>query len=174
MHATFLARPMSGEAGSALHIHQSIVDQRWQEYIFDEDGDPSELFYLVHRRAAALRPGSDAVFAPYPNSYRRLLSYWASPVNLEWAVDNRTVGLRVPDSDRSATRREPDRRFGRESLSRARRYAGLRLSGYGRGHSSRASPSEGSAYDLPFSLHRGMYAALEAFESSERHAPDAG
>ena len=37
--------------------------------------------------------------APYVNSYRRFIDPWASPVNLAWAIDNRTVGLRVPDSE---------------------------------------------------------------------------
>ena len=37
MHATFLAKPMSEEAGSALHIHQSVVDKRGHEYFFDAE-----------------------------------------------------------------------------------------------------------------------------------------
>ncbi|HZD54513.1 MAG TPA: glutamine synthetase family protein, partial [Woeseiaceae bacterium] len=46
MHATFLAKPMSEEAGSALHIHQSIVDRETGRNIFTrDDGEASELFY---------------------------------------------------------------------------------------------------------------------------------
>jgi len=40
MHATFLARPISNEAGSALHIHQSIVDESGQNIFSQEDGEP--------------------------------------------------------------------------------------------------------------------------------------
>ena len=46
------------------------------------------------------------VFAPYVNSYRRFLNPWDSPVNLAWAIDNRTVGLRVPDASPDARRVE--------------------------------------------------------------------
>ena len=46
------------------------------------------------------------LFAPYVNSYRRFMNPDSSPVNLAWAIDNRTVGLRVPDSGPEARRVE--------------------------------------------------------------------
>jgi len=45
MHATFLAKPMTEEAGSALHIHQSVVDKSGQNIFSTRKGEPSELFY---------------------------------------------------------------------------------------------------------------------------------
>jgi len=106
MHATFLARPISAEAGSSLHIHQSIIDKRGQNIFSNEDGGPSELFTSYIGGLQKYMPEALLIFAPYSNSYRRFLSYWASPVNLAWAVDNRTVGLRVPDSEPAARRVE--------------------------------------------------------------------
>jgi len=37
-------------------------------------------------------------FAPYVNSYRRLVRHTAAPINVHWGQDNRTVGIRVPDA----------------------------------------------------------------------------
>ena len=166
MHATFLARPISGEAGSALHVHQSIVDKTGRNIFSTELGEPSELFLSYIGGLQRYIPEALLVFAPYPNSYRRLLSYWASPVNLEWAVDNRTVGLRVPDSEPAARRVE--NRIGGSDVNPYLALAATLACGYlGMDHGLEPrEPVEGSAYDLPFTLHRGLYAALEAFEGS--------
>ena len=45
MHATFLAKPMAEEAGSALHIHQSVVDKDGNNIFSDSKGEPTELFH---------------------------------------------------------------------------------------------------------------------------------
>ena len=166
MHATFLARPISGEAGSALHIHQSIVDADGRNIFSTEDGAPSDLFYSYIGGLQRYVPEAMLIFAPYPNSYRRLLSYWASPVNLEWAVDNRTVGLRVPDSDPESRRIE--NRIAGSDVNPYLALAATLACGY-LGMEQNLKPREpvsGGAYDLPYSLHREMYSALEAFETS--------
>jgi glutamine synthetase len=167
MHATFLARPISNEAGSALHIHQSIVDQNGQNIFSQEDGEPSELFTSYIGGLQKYMPEALLIFAPYSNSYRRFLSYWASPVNLAWAVDNRTVGLRVPDSG-PAARRVENRLAGSDvnpylaiAASLACGYLGM-IEGL-----KPDKPVEGSAYDLPFSLHRFLYEAIDALDKSE-------
>ena len=99
MHATFMARPMSEEAGSALHIHQSVIDVDGNNIFSNGDGSASDLFHCYIGGLQRYMPEALLIFAPYANSYRRFLSYWSSPVNLAWAVDNRTAGLRVPASD---------------------------------------------------------------------------
>ena len=99
MHATFLAKPMAEDAGSALHIHQSVVDTAGDNIFSTAEGDASAMFYGFLGGLQRYVPDAMLVFAPYVNSYRRFLDPWASPVNLAWAVDNRTVGLRVPDSE---------------------------------------------------------------------------
>ena len=107
------------------------------------------------------------VFTPYVNSFRRLLSYWASPINLEWAVDNRTVGLRVPDSDPDARRVE--NRLAGADVNPYLAIAATLACGYLgmiEGVKARA-PIEGTAYDLPFSLHREMHSSIAAMKNSE-------
>ena len=166
MMATFLARPISEEAGSALHIHQSIIDKDGQNIFSDEDGSASELFMSYIGGLQKYMPEALLIFAPYANSYRRFLSYWASPVNLGWAVDNRTVGLRVPDSEPEA-RRVENRLAGSDVNPYLALAASLACGYLGMVESLKPDdPIEGSAYDLPFSLHRFLYEAIDAFEGS--------
>ena len=166
MHATFLARPISEQAGSALHIHQSIIDRDGNNIFSNPDGSESEHFRHYIGGLQRYMPEALLLFAPYANSYRRFLSYWSSPVNLEWAVDNRTVGLRVPDSGPEARRVE--NRLAGSDVNPYLALAGTLACGYlGLTEKCEArDPIEGSAYDLPFSLHRHMYSAIDAFESS--------
>jgi glutamine synthetase len=166
MHATFLARPMSEEAGSALHIHQSVIDRDGKNIFSDADGSASELFAFYIGGLQKYMPEALLIFAPYANSYRRFLSYWASPVNLEWAVDNRTVGLRVPESEPEARRVE--NRLAGSDVNPYLALAGTLACGY-LGMIEGVKPRdrvEGSAYELPFALHREMHASISAFQES--------
>lgn len=166
MHATFLARPISEEAGSALHVHQSVVDADGNNIFSNKDGSANELFMGFIGGLQKHMPEALLIFAPYVNSYRRFLSYWSSPVNLAWAVDNRTVGLRVPDSEPSARRVE--NRLAGSDVNPYLVLAATLACGY-LGMTEGAKPDdpiEGSAYELPFSLHRYLYEAIDAFESS--------
>ncbi|MBT5218758.1 MAG: glutamine synthetase [Woeseia sp.] len=167
MMATFLARPISEEAGSALHIHQSIIDANGQNIFSDEKGEPTDLFTSYIGGLQRYMPEALLLFAPYSNSYRRFLSYWSSPVNLGWAVDNRTVGLRVPDSEPEARRVE--NRLAGSDVNPYLALAGTLACGYlGMMEGLQPDdPIEGSAYDLPFSLHRYLYEAIDGFENSE-------
>lgn len=166
MMATFLARPISEEAGSALHIHQSVIDEDGSNIFSDENGGPSDLFMSYIGGLQKYMPEALLIFAPYANSYRRFLSYWASPVNLGWAVDNRTVGLRVPDSEPEARRVE--NRLAGSDVNPYLALAGTLACGYlGMMEGVKpAAPIEGSAYELPFSLHRFLYEAIDSFEGS--------
>lgn len=167
MHATFLARPISEEAGSALHIHQSIVDNSGNNIFSNQDGDPSQLFMSYIGGLQKYMPEALLIFAPYVNSYRRLASYWASPVNLAWAVDNRTAGLRVPDSGPEARRVE--NRIAGSDVNPYLAMAATLACGY-LGMVEELIPNkpvEGSAYDLPVSFHRDLSGAIDAFNKSE-------
>ncbi len=100
MYATFMAKPHQGEPGSSMHIHQSVMDAKTGKNIFaGRDGKPSKLFLNhiggLQRYMAAGLP----LWAPNVNSYRRLVPESDAPTNVHWAIDNRTVSLRVPASD---------------------------------------------------------------------------
>ena len=167
MHATFLAQPITDEAGSSLHVHQSVVDKDGNNIFTNDDGSDSELFRSYIGGLQKYMREALLIFAPYSNSYRRFLNYSASPVNLAWAVDNRTVGLRVPDSEPDSRRVE--NRLAGSDVNPYLVIAATLACGY-LGMIEGASPDEpieGSAYDLPFSLHRFLYEAIDAFETSE-------
>jgi glutamine synthetase len=98
--ATFMAKPMTGEPGSAMHLHQSVVDLTTGKSVFaNEDGSMSELFLAHIGGLQKYIPETLPLFAPNVNSFRRFLPDTSAPVNVEWGADNRTVGLRVPESD---------------------------------------------------------------------------
>lgn len=167
MQATFLARPISEEAGSALHIHQSVVDDDGRNIFSNADGTVSDLFMSYIGGLQRYMPEALLIFAPFPNSYRRFLSYNASPVNLAWAVDNRTVGLRVPDAEPEARRVE--NRLAGSDVNPYLVLAATLACGY-LGMVEALQPDEpikGSAYDVPFNLHRFLYEAIDAFEDSQ-------
>ncbi|MCX7815227.1 MAG: glutamine synthetase family protein, partial [Tepidimonas ignava] len=107
MYATFMAKPIAGEPGSAMHIHQSLVDKASGRNVFsNEDGSPSEMFYHYIGGLQRYIPAAMALVAPYVNSYRRLARHTAAPINIEWGHDNRTVGIRSPIAPPQARRLE--------------------------------------------------------------------
>src|SRR5262245_51000085 len=73
-YATFMAKPLANEPGSAMHIHQSVVDTKTRRNIFTSDsGGPTEQFYqFLGGQQAYLAPAT-CLLAPYVNSYRRLM-----------------------------------------------------------------------------------------------------
>ena len=107
MYATFMAKPMAKEPGSAMHLHQSIVDAKTRKNIFSKpDGSPSALFFGHIAGLQKYLPAAMSLFAPNVNSYRRISRYSSAPINVHWGYDNRTAGLRVPVSSADARRVE--------------------------------------------------------------------
>ncbi|MDP2062328.1 MAG: glutamine synthetase family protein [Phaeovulum sp.] len=105
--ATFMAKPIEGEPGSAMHIHQSVISIKTGKNIFS-DARGRETPAFLHFIAGMQRhlPAVIALLAPYVNSYRRYVPDFAAPINLEWGRDNRTTGLRVPISGAESRRVE--------------------------------------------------------------------
>ncbi|HBZ06224.1 MULTISPECIES: glutamine synthetase family protein [Massilia] len=161
MYATFMAKPMAGEPGSAMHVHQSVVDANTGRNIFSgDDGAPSKLFHQYIGGLQRYMPSAMAVVAPYVNSYRRIVRHTAAPINLQWGVDNRTVGFRVPVSG-AQDRRVENRIIGAD----ANPYLALAVTlacGYlGMVEGCEPSPIvEGSAYNMPVELPQGLPEAL--------------
>ncbi|MEM6658714.1 MAG: glutamine synthetase family protein [Pseudomonadota bacterium] len=105
--ATFMAKPIEDEPGSAMHIHHSIIDMETGQNLFSgPQGGETDAFYNFIAGLQMHLPAGLAVMAPYVNSYRRYVKDHAAPINLEWARDNRTTGIRVPLSGPEARRVE--------------------------------------------------------------------
>ncbi|XLZ69324.1 glutamine synthetase family protein [Massilia sp. SR12] len=169
MYATFMAKPMAGEPGSAMHIHQSVVDARTGWNIFsNQDGSPSQLFKAYIGGLQRYMPSALAIVAPYVNSYRRLVRHTAAPINIQWGMDNRTVGFRVPESS-VQDRRVENRIIGAD----ANPYLALAVTlacGYlGMTEALEPSaPTTGSAYDMKVELPQGLPEALKELRSEDK------
>ncbi len=107
VYATFMAKPMQNDAGSALHIHQSMLRADTGENIFaDKNGKHTEAFLNYIGGLQHYTPELISFYAPNVNSYRRLAPDIAAPINVNWGVANRTTAFRVPESGPAATRVE--------------------------------------------------------------------
>jgi glutamine synthetase len=107
IYATFMAKPIQGQPGSAMHIHQSVLDVRTGNNIFTaEDGGESDAFRHFVGGMQHHVPSALVMFAPYVNSYRRLTQGASAPVNTKWGYDNRTTAFRVPRSEPAGRRIE--------------------------------------------------------------------
>jgi glutamine synthetase len=168
MYTTFMAKPHGKEPGSAMHIHQSILDKKTRQNIFSNaDGTPSKLFFAHIGGLQKYLPAAMALFAPNVNSYRRITRAALAPINVQWGYDNRTCGLRVPVSD-PANRRVENRVGGADANPYLAIAASLACGYLGMVENLQPTePIAGSAHDLPFALPRALDSALRRLSESE-------
>ena len=165
--ATFMAKPMEGEPGSAMHIHQSIVDADGANIFSRADGGPSELFHHFIGGLQTYIPQVMPMFAPYVNSYRRLAPYMSAPINVRWGHDNRTCGIRVPKSG-PASRRVENRVPGVDANPYLAMAATLACGWLGlQGGLQPSEPTQGSAWNVSHELPRHLEDAIEAMRACE-------
>jgi glutamine synthetase len=94
LSATFLPKPLAGQAGSGMHLHQYLV-KKGQNQFKGTDG-LSDLAYsyiaglLVHGRSLM------ALTNPSTNSYRRLVPGYEAPVRFTFGSGNRSAAVRIP------------------------------------------------------------------------------
>src|SRR5215203_3537707 len=96
-HATFMPKPLQGENGSGMHVHQSL-SRDGRNAFFDPDdqyflSDVAKAFIagqLKHAREIA------PLFAQWVNSYKRLVPGFEAPTYLAWSRRNRSALIRVP------------------------------------------------------------------------------
>ncbi len=169
MYATFMAKPMTGEPGSAMHIHQSVVDRETGKNIFSNpDGTTSTAFTHYIGGLQRYMPAAMAIVAPYVNSYRRIVRHTAAPINVQWGRDNRTVGFRVPEAG-PQDRRIENRVVGAD----ANPYLALAVTlacGY-LGMTEQLEPTPmtiDSAYDLDYQLPQSLSEALAALRAEAK------
>jgi glutamine synthetase len=163
MHATFMAKPIAGEPGSAMHVHQSVVEKGSGRNIFSNpDGTPSREFGWYIGGLQRYAPAATALFAPYVNSYRRLTRFTAAPINIQWGSDNRTVGIRSPVAG-PAARRVENRVIGADANPYIAMAATLACGWLGIQQKIEPGPEcTGNAYLGDYALPRSLGEALEA------------
>ncbi len=169
VYATFLAKPMSDQPGSAMHIHQSILEESSGRNIFSTpNGRDSSLFRSYIAGLARLLPQVTPLFAPNVNSFRRMRPDTSAPINVQWGADNRSCGLRIPVSE-SKDRRIENRLPGAD----ANPYLAIASSlvcGY-IGMVERMQPPKsitGNAYNRARTLPRTLEAALDRFSHAKQ------
>jgi len=166
--ATFMAKPMQDQPGSAMHLHQSVVSAATGENVFNTaDDQPSELFYGYIAGQQQHLPSVMCMLAPYVNSYRRFVADDSVPINLEWGIDNRTTGLRVPVSSANARRIE-NRVVGMDSNPYLAIAASLACGLLGMRAGSRPRDAvKGDAHSRPHGLARGLHDAMRLLDENE-------
>lgn len=164
--ATFMAKPMQDEPGSAMHIHHSVVDTATGRNVFNgPDDGPTALFENFIAGLQRHLPTVVCMLAPYVNSYRRFVAGGAAPINLEWGPDNRTTGIRVPIST-PAARRVENRVVGMDCNPYLALAASLACGYLGMKNGLRPREAvSGEAYQRPRALPRDLLAALDLFEN---------
>ena len=168
IYATFMAKPMSREPGSAMHVHQSIIDPVTKQNLFaGEDGKASKLFRNYLGGLQKYTPAVMPILAPNVNSYRRLSRFSNAPINLQWGYDNRTCGLRVPFGDPAAMRVE--NRVPGADANPYLAFAATLACGYlGMVENLEATPAQiGSAYSGEYTLPRELSFALDVMDQSK-------
>lgn len=169
VYATFMAKPMQNEPGSSMHWHLSLVGAADGNNVFSlPDGGESATFRHFIGGLQTYLPNVALLLAPYVNSYRRFTRYMAAPINLQWGYDNRTVGLRVPETG-PQDRRVENRVAGSDVNPYLAIAAALACGYLGIREGLEPSPPEtGNAYRLPFALPRTLNESLELLEGNER------
>jgi glutamine synthetase len=169
IYATFMAKPYEAEPGSAMHIHISIVDADKGTNLFStRGGKDTRLFMAYIAGLQKYLPAAMPLIAPYVNSYRRLVRYLSAPVNTHWGHENRTVGLRIPESEQKNRRIE--NRVPGADANPYLAIAGSLACGY-LGMTQNLSPTkamEGNAYDsMRYQLPRHLLDAISRFRNSQ-------
>ncbi len=169
VYATFMAKPVEGEPGSAMHIHQSVVSAKTGRNLFAGRGGKDSALFLAY--IAGLQhylPEAMPLLAPNVNSYRRLIRNLAAPINTHWARENRTVGFRVPESE-PRNRRVENRVPGADANPYLAIAASLACGYLGMVENRQPLPPvEGNAYRFPYSLPRYLPDALATLKGSTR------
>ncbi len=168
VYATFMAKPMENQPGSAMHLHVSLVDKKGVNLFGvpraeGGDGNTDTFRHFVGGLQKYLGEVTP-LFAPNVNSFRRRRPDFSAPIKLQWGYDNRSCGLRVPISQ--PENRRIENRLPGADANPYLAIAAVLVCGY-LGIKEKIAPSEmvqGSAYKWVRTLPRTLSEGLDRFK----------
>ena len=107
LHATFMPKPIFGQNGSGMHVHQSLF-KNGKNAFYDAKAEYQLSKTALQYIGGVLRhaKGFVAVTNPTVNSYKRLVPGYEAPTNVAWSEKNRSPMVRIPASRGVGTRCE--------------------------------------------------------------------
>jgi len=168
--ATFMPKPLVGDNGSGMHVHQSLAKDGQNLFSGDGYGGLSEtaLFYIggIIKHARALNAFTNSS----TNSYKRLVPGFEAPVMLAYSARNRSASIRIPyDSNPKGRRIEV--RFPDPMANPYLAFSALMMAGLD-GIQNKVHPGEAMDKDL-YDLPAEEAAAIPTVASSFEMALDA-
>ncbi|NOX42972.1 MAG: glutamate--ammonia ligase [Gammaproteobacteria bacterium] len=165
--ATFMPKPLVGDNGSGMHVHQSIAKDEQNIFTGNEQAGLSEnaLYYIggIIKHARALNALTNAS----TNSYKRLVPGFEAPVMLAYSARNRSASIRIPFESNPKGRRI-EIRFPDSTANPYLAFAGMLMAGLDgiQNKIHPGDPMDKDLYDLPPEEAQDIPTVCSSFEQA--------
>ncbi len=186
--ATFMPKPIQGEAGSGMHVHMLL--KKDGQPVFSDDNGYSNLSETAHYFMGGLLKHIASLCAltnPSTNSFKRLVPGFEAPVTVGYATSNRSAVIRIPAYAKSPDKRRFELRNPDATCNPYFCYAAILMAGLDGvknkidPHANGWGPYDCNLFNLPEEekaklkgLPTSLDAALDALEADHDYLTEAG